>query len=290
MTKDRFQDCLAETLKWEGGYSNDPVDPGGATMKGVIQEEYDAWRSGRGLTCRSVREIGANEVSTIYRENYWQPLRCSDLPPGVDLAVFDFGVNSGVGVAIKKLQRAVGVAADGHIGSITLDAVRSVSRETLIPDYMNMRRAYLRQIKTFWRFGKGWLRRCDGVEIAAKRMALTERPTVLPEDDISVTPPVPLSDADAQSATQGRATAPDKTSMAQSKTGWAAVFGGGGTVYVVWDKIWETVTREPERLSAGIGAVLSDVAARPSFWAATGIGAALVFVWLDRRRRLADGG
>ena len=116
---DRFDTCLAETLKWEGGWSNHPRDPGGPTMRGIIQRVYDGWRDNHGLPRRSVREIADHELRDIYRRSYWDQVRGDELPPGVDLAVFDFAVNSGPARAAKYLQRVLGVKVDGHIGPAT---------------------------------------------------------------------------------------------------------------------------------------------------------------------------
>jgi len=160
----RFRACLAQTLKWEGGYSNDKYDPGGATMHGIIQREYDAYRARKGLSKRDVRLIAQAEEQEIYRHSYWDEVRADELPKGVDLAVFDFGVNSGPPRAVKAMQRALGVAADGRIGQITLDAIDAADPDELVEGIMAQRRSFLRQIKTFWRFGKGWMRRCDGIE------------------------------------------------------------------------------------------------------------------------------
>jgi lysozyme family protein len=122
---DRFTACLAETLRWEGGWSNDPYDPGGATMRGVIQRVYDGWRDGQRLPRRSVRLIEDGELQAIYRANYWALVRGDELPAGVDLAVFDAGVNCGPGTAVRMLQQALGggLKADGHIGPATMAAV-----------------------------------------------------------------------------------------------------------------------------------------------------------------------
>src|SRR5271157_5529665 len=97
----RFQACLAVTLEWEGGYSNDAHDPGGATNKGIIQREYDAWRDAQKLPRRGVLHIGDAEVSTIYRDEYWTKAGCDALPGGFDLAVFDAAVNNGVNRALE---------------------------------------------------------------------------------------------------------------------------------------------------------------------------------------------
>lgn len=195
---DRFQPCLAETLKWEGNWSNDPYDPGGPTMRGVIQKVYDGYRDDNGLPRRSVREIEEHELLAIYRKNYWEPIRGADLLPGVDLVLLDFCINSGPSQAVVSMQRVLGLSRDGHFGAATMAALKARHPTDFIEAYMDERRRFLRGLKTFWRFGKGWLRRCDGVEKAA---AFMSGHLVIPAAD----PPKPLEDGDAQSAEQGRA-------------------------------------------------------------------------------------
>jgi lysozyme family protein len=194
--RDRFTACLAETLRWEGGWSNHPADPGGPTMKGIIQRVYDAWREKNNKPRQSVRFITADEVEAIYRENYWALVRGDELPPGLDLAVFDFGVNSGPARAVRYLQGVLGVPADGHMGPITLKAAADADTRETVAKLMAARRKFLRQIPYRKPFLAGWLRRCDGIEqacILACGLPLTDAPLA------------PLADPDAESATQGRA-------------------------------------------------------------------------------------
>ena len=80
MASDNFERCLAITLKWEGGYSNHPDDPGGPTMRGIIQREYDAWRKKLGKSRRSVRQIEESELQAIYRDEYWDAMDCDGMP------------------------------------------------------------------------------------------------------------------------------------------------------------------------------------------------------------------
>ena len=79
MASSNFESCLAVTLKWEGNYSNHPDDPGGPTMKGVIQREYDAWRKKQGKGPRPVRQIEDGELNAIYRTQYWDAMGCDEL-------------------------------------------------------------------------------------------------------------------------------------------------------------------------------------------------------------------
>jgi lysozyme family protein len=85
MASNNFERCLAITLKWEGGYSNHPDDPGGPTMRGIIQREYDAWRKKHDMRLRPVRQIDEDEVQAIYRNEYWDAMGCDELPAGFDL-------------------------------------------------------------------------------------------------------------------------------------------------------------------------------------------------------------
>jgi lysozyme family protein len=168
--KFNFVPSLAAVLIHEGGYVNDPQDPGGATNKGVTQPVYDDWRIGEKLSKRSVQLINAFEVGEIYRRRYWNATRGDDLPSGVDYCVFDFAVNSGVNRATRYLQRAAGVNDDGQIGSMTLAAVKAKPSVALIEQICAARLNFLRQLPTFARFGKGWTARVEDVAKRAKDM------------------------------------------------------------------------------------------------------------------------
>lgn len=169
--RQNFDDALARVLVHEGGYVNDPRDPGGATNKGVTQAVYDDWRRSHGLSPRTVRLLGEAELEAIYEGRYWDAIRGDDLPAGVDYAVFDLAVNSGVNRAARFLQRAVGVTEDGKIGPVTLAAVRGTPPLLLVREICKQRLAFLRSLSTFDRFGKGWSRRVADVQTVAEAMA-----------------------------------------------------------------------------------------------------------------------
>jgi len=225
----RFRACLSQTLKWEGGYSNDKYDPGGATMHGIIQREYDAFRARKNLPKRSVRMISPAEEQEIYRHSYWDEVRADELPRGVDLAVWDFGVNSGPPRAVKAMQRALGVAADGRIGQITLDAISAADPDELVEAIMQQRRGFLKALKTFWRFGKGWMRRCDGIESQALLWAGTSGAMAFGGFTVE-----PEFTGDEQAACQGKAydERPEKT-FDTSEGKAAIVTTGAGTASTV---------------------------------------------------------
>jgi hypothetical protein len=165
----RFLTCLATVLRHEGGFVNDPQDPGGATNLGITAATLAAWR-GAPVTAEEVRALTEEEAREIYRARYWNRLRCDDLPAGLDLQVFDIGVNAGPGVAAKLLQRAVGVAADGAIGPVTLAAARAADARPAIDRMARLREEHYRGLSGFARFGRGWLRRTDEVRRAAQGM------------------------------------------------------------------------------------------------------------------------
>jgi lysozyme family protein len=170
MTAENFEPSLKRVLVHEGGYSNDKGDPGGATMWGITHFDYDAYRRRRGLPVQDVRKMTVTERDDIYKSKYWLGARCDELPSGVDYAVFDGAVNSGVAQSVKWLQRALGVTVDGHIGEITIDAAHDAHVETLIRSMCDQRLTFLRNLRTFSRFGKGWMRRVDEVQNTALGM------------------------------------------------------------------------------------------------------------------------
>lgn len=166
-----FDKALAAVLIHEGGYVNHPRDPGGATNRGVTQAVYDDWCGDKGLPRRSVKDITPAEVMAIYKRSYWDAVKGDDLPAGVDYAVFDFAVNSGVGRAARFLQRAVGAAEDGKIGPATLNAAKAMACDCLVDGVCNARLTFLKGLSIFDTFGKGWARRVEDVRAKAKAMA-----------------------------------------------------------------------------------------------------------------------
>jgi lysozyme family protein len=161
--KQNFALSLSLVLQHEGGYVDDKLDPGGKTNQGITQRVYDDWRRSQGLDTRSVRLIESSEVAAIYRKYYWDACRCDELPSGVDYAVFDLAVNSGVNRAIRFLQHVVGVVEDGQLGSKTLAAVKSASARNTVTALNARRQAFLEQLPTFGHFGIGWSRRVKEV-------------------------------------------------------------------------------------------------------------------------------
>jgi peptidoglycan hydrolase-like protein with peptidoglycan-binding domain len=167
--EDDFDRCVAITLAQEGGFSEAEGDPGGATKFGITLGTLRGWR-GRETTAEDVRALTRSEAIEIYRADYWNRARCGDLPAGVDLMVFDFGVNAGPRTAVRYLQEALGVTADGVVGPRTLAAARAADAKQVIGAMSRSRLAYYRGLPTFDRFGAGWTRRTEQVTAAALAM------------------------------------------------------------------------------------------------------------------------
>jgi len=167
--KENWQDALANVLKHEGGYVNHPSDPGGRTNLGVTQRVWEEW-VGHEVDEKAMRELTPEKVSPLYEQKYWQRVKGDDLPSGVDYCVFDASVNSGTGRASKWLQECIGVTADGVIGPMTLRTVEAMVPADLVNLYCDKRLAFLKELKTWETFGKGWERRVEEVRSHALTM------------------------------------------------------------------------------------------------------------------------
>ncbi len=107
--------AIVFVLDQEGGYTLDSNDPGGETNFGISKKTYPNV---------DIKNLTRDEAVAFYRQDYWVPCRCDNVPWPYSLALFDMAVNQGVGTAIKTLQETFGVAADGIIGPVTLQAIR----------------------------------------------------------------------------------------------------------------------------------------------------------------------
>ena len=149
MASSNFDACFAVTLHWEGGYTNDPEDPGGPTNLGIIQREYNAWRASKRQPLQSVRWITHDEAKAIYKTKYWNAINADNLPAGLDLAAFDAAVNNGVGTAHQWLE-------------LTHD----------IDAFNDLRLRFDQSLGRLWRvFGSGWSTRIAGIRNQAKTLA-----------------------------------------------------------------------------------------------------------------------
>ena len=166
-----FEICLEKLLIHEGNFVNHPQDPGGMTNLGVTKRVWEEW-VGHDVSEKEMRNLTPAMVAPLYKRKYFDACRANELVPGVDYAVFDVAVNSGVGRAIKLLQSVVGATPDGGYGSITAALVQKAEQNPirLIELYSAKRLEFLESLKSFPTFGKGWSRRVAEVKADALKM------------------------------------------------------------------------------------------------------------------------
>jgi lysozyme family protein len=152
--KDNYSKILHFTLQWEGGFANDPHDPGGATMHGITQNTFNDYRRYKSEPLKFVGYINEDEVADIYRTRYWGPVDGDSLPSGVDLLGFDISVNSGPGRATQWLSQTS--ALPPQLRVVELD---------------KLRRQFWKNLAIWKWFGAGWYRREDAALALAREMA-----------------------------------------------------------------------------------------------------------------------
>lgn len=189
-----FDRAMEAVVKWEGGFVNHPEDPGGATNLGITRNTLSGWR-GRPVSVEEVRDLTYEEAKTIYRTLYWDVCRCGEMDWPAALMVFDASVNHGVRQAARFLQRAVGVAADGVIGPITLGVVAALDAKTVAEAVAARRMAFYGELATFGVFGFGWARRLMNIlrlslEPAPPSENPRRRPARAPETETRPPPPI----------------------------------------------------------------------------------------------------
>lgn len=161
---------LDAVLKHEGKWVNDPADPGGETNLGVTKRVYLAWCKLGKIPPKSMRALTPQDVEPIYKAQYWDAVQGDLLTKGVDYVMFDTAVLSGPVQAVKWLQQAIGVKADGHVGAVTLAAVKAAVPLLTITRIMQYRLGLYQRLKGWVRFGKGWTRRLNEVKATALEM------------------------------------------------------------------------------------------------------------------------
>jgi hypothetical protein len=164
---DAFEACMPLIFQAEGGYT---VDSGGPTNFGITIKTLEEWEGKTGLTATDVQNLSQSSAKEIYRTAYWNRMQCGALPPGLDLEVFDFGVNAGPSQAVKTLQKIVGVTQDGSIGPITIAAVRTFKLDDLIDQYAKDRISFYQSLPTATTYLKGWESRVNQIQTAALKM------------------------------------------------------------------------------------------------------------------------
>jgi lysozyme family protein len=147
-----FDDAFDALIGNEGGYSNNPADPGGETMWGVTARVARA-----AGYAGAMRELPRDTAKAIAKKLYWDPLRLDELDPRVAFQIFDANYNGGHPVI--WMQGAAGAKVDGLIGPATIAAVQATDPLRFMLRWNALRLTYLASLNTWQTFGKGWARR-----------------------------------------------------------------------------------------------------------------------------------
>jgi lysozyme family protein len=171
MATSSYDVALARLLVHEGGYSNHPADPGGPTNFGITIYDYRKYVKPDAIAA-DVRAMKLEQAKAIYRAKYWDAQRCDDLPAGVDYAVFDYGVNSGIGRSGKVLRRVLKLPDNTSVVTdAVIAAARAAEAKTLIVAICDERLRFLQGLRIWSVFGAGWGRRVAEVRAVALAMA-----------------------------------------------------------------------------------------------------------------------
>ena len=172
----RANEYMPRILAHEGGFVNNPKDPGGATNRGVTigtLRKLGIDKDGDGDSdVVDLKLLTATDAAMVFKRFYADPVQADLLPVGLDYAVTDFAVNSGPSRAAQHLQRILGVQADGHIGPKTIAALAGRNVVDLISAISASRLKFMRNLPTWATFGKGWQARVDAVRADAIRDAM----------------------------------------------------------------------------------------------------------------------
>lgn len=164
-------------FRYEGGYGWDRADPGGPTKYGItcfdLAEYLHEPMNSMSAWAPRVKAMTLQTADEIYRRKYATACRFDDLNSGPDCAVFDFGVNSGPSRAVKFSQKIVGTVQDGILGPITLQAINSMSASAFVNKLCDARLAFLRSLRTWGRFGRGWSARVADLRRYSVALAAT---------------------------------------------------------------------------------------------------------------------
>lgn len=167
-----FMPFMPVLFRHEGGYANDPRDPGGETNYGISKRSYPA---------ENIKGMTRARAEAIYKRDFWAKIGGDSLPAGVDVAVFDAAVNSGPRRAAEWLQEVVGVKRDGIIGPDTIRATKAANPRDVIERFSDRRLKFMKSSKDkngrpLWpTYGKGWQRRVDDVRAVALGMVTDNR-------------------------------------------------------------------------------------------------------------------
>jgi lysozyme family protein len=174
-THDDFLKAFELLIGHEGGYSNNPDDPGNWTGGGRGQSQLKGTKYGVSAASHpnlDIEHLTLTQAEDVYEADYWAKAGCADLPPRLAFHVFDAAVNNGVGAAVRWLQSAVGATQDGVHGPQTKAAVESaIARDPgdldIAAEVHAQRLHFMAGLSTWQTFGRGWSRRLAKIPLQA---------------------------------------------------------------------------------------------------------------------------
>lgn len=188
--KSNFQKVMPYIFSEEGGYADNPADPGGATNMGITIATLSAW-DGHQVSPEDVKEMTPATATQIYQAQFWNKIDGDNLPSGLDYALFDFSVNSGPARAARMLQGILGLPEDGIIGAQTVAAANMRSTDEVINALCDARASWLEGLSTASTFGKAGSPVSNGCVLALWRSQPT-RPSSMPQDRRMISHPRPV--------------------------------------------------------------------------------------------------
>lgn len=259
MAKDDLAPVLRLVFGHEGGFTDNPKDPGNwssgkigvgficGTKYGITGRTLGNARAlGRCATLAEVKALTREEADTILREQYADPIRFADLPMGIDYATFDYCTNSGPVQAAKDLQRVLGVRVDGHIGINTIEAAAMADPIKTIDALCDRRLAFMKKLKGWPEFGAGWAVRVDRVRLGAVKMAQGKRPALAPPENTVVASSFPAR--------------PEDTVFARTSAGLVAI---GGSIVSGFAVVTQAAATVAPNLTARLGDYMDVPGVKP---------------------------
>jgi len=158
-----FDRAIEFVLEQEGGYSNDPRDPGKETRWGISHAAYPD---------EDIFHLTLERAKSIYLRDYWTPIKADQLPDAVAFVLMDAAVNMGVGTAVKCLQRALGVISDGEVGTQTITYAQAADLKNLLAGFCSERIAIYSSLPTWGTYGRGWTNRAVKAALEAPSAAV----------------------------------------------------------------------------------------------------------------------
>jgi len=157
-----FNKAFENVIGVEGGFSDDPKDPGNWTggKEGIGKLSGTKYGvSAAAYPSIDIKTISLDDAKAIYHRDYWQAINGDDFSFPVSNALFDCAVNSGCSSAAKLFQKVLGVSSDGKIGKQTIAAAQSKDQTELLIDFLTARAVFYARLAKFELYGKGWMKR-----------------------------------------------------------------------------------------------------------------------------------